>query len=110
MGTIKIKDLKGFFVISLAGDMGAYDAEDFERKALGLIKKDGKDVIVDFRDLEYISSSGLRALLNIKKRLEAHGRRLLLVSLRGKVLDVFRVSKIIEMFEVYEDIEEATEK
>lgn len=104
---IKKKVIKGYVVISLKGDMEAYDAEKFEIDVLKIIKEGRLDIIIDFKALEYISSSGLRALLNIRERLNKEGKRLLLASLKGKVLEVFRVSRLLETFEVYKDVKDA---
>lgn len=100
---INKKKVKGFVVMSIAGHMEAYDAEAFENRAMGLIEKGEKNIIIDFEKLDYISSSGLRALINIKKRLSETGGRIVLTALKGKVLDVFRISKLLDVFEIAKD-------
>ena len=107
---IRKRARKDFTIASLSGEMEAYDAESFEGEILEIIKSRNKKIIVDFEKLEYISSSGLRALLNIRSRLLKEGGRLLLVSLKDKVLEVFRVSKLLDIFEVYENLEEAMKR
>jgi anti-anti-sigma factor len=107
---IKKKDLKGFLRISVTGEMEAYDAESFESDVLEMIKEGSRKIIIDLNELKYISSSGLRAILNIRSQLQREGGRLVLASLKDKVLEVFRVSKLLTVFEVVEkteDIEEA---
>ena len=102
----KKREAGGFTIISLEGDMEAYDAEAFEGEAIGVIDKGKKRLIIDFRELSYISSSGLRALLNIRSRVQKEGGRLALVGLKEKVLEVFRVSKLLGIFEVAGEAED----
>ena len=101
------RSVKGFAVISLTGDMDPYDAEAFEDSIVETIENNQKNIIIDLQGLLYISSSGLRALLGIRSRLLREGGRLFLTSLKGRVLEVFRTSKLLEVFSVYKDVEEA---
>ena len=107
---IKKKEVGGYLVISLGGDMEPYDAENFENEVLRIIEKGKTNIIIDFKGLGYISSSGLRALLNIRSRLEKEGGRLVLSSLTDKILDVFRVSKLLNIFEVVRDAQDVIGK
>ena len=49
-------------------------------------------VIVDMKELEYISSAGLRALLAMKKELVANQKQLEIHNLNNICLEVFRVT------------------
>ncbi len=97
----------GFTVIKLSGEMEPYDAEAFEEDLVKIIDKGVCKIVIDLGELEYISSIGLSALLNIKRRLQEADGTLSLSALNGKVLDVFRISKLVEIFQIYETTEEA---
>ena len=49
-------------------------------------------VILDFKDLEYISSAGLRVLLALKKNLEANKKSLEIHNINDVVNEVFNVT------------------
>lgn len=102
---IKREERGKFVVIHLSGEMEAYDAEAFEGEADEVANGPKKDVIVDLGRLTYICSSGLRVLLTLRGRLEKDGGSLCLVALNGKVLDVFRVSKLLTIFKVAENVD-----
>ncbi len=49
-------------------------------------------VILDFKELEYISSAGLRVLLSLKKKLDAEKKNLEIHSINDVVKEVFEVT------------------
>lgn len=100
---IKKSDVNGFLCITLCGDMDAYDAENLETDAMDEIKKGARKIIIDLKDLRYISSSGLRVLLNMRSHLKKFDGTLILASLKDKVFEVFRVSKLLNLFEIVGD-------
>jgi len=103
----KKKKLNGFLVVCLAGEMDTYEAENFETDMTKVLKKGERRLVIDLEKLTYISSSGLRVLLSLRSQLAQEGGRLVLVGLREKVLEVFKVSKLLEVFEIRKDIDEA---
>ncbi|MFH1752737.1 MAG: STAS domain-containing protein [Candidatus Omnitrophota bacterium] len=92
--------IPGFLCVEAIGDMEAYDAESFENDIFDLVDKGEKNIVTDLGGLVYICSSGLRAFLNIRAKLQKEGGRLVLSSLRDNVLEVFRVSKLLSIFEI----------
>lgn len=57
-------------------------------------------VTIDMKELEYISSAGLRALLAIKKDLVAKGKKLEVSNLNNICLEVFKVTGFINVLTV----------
>lgn len=58
------------------------------------------DGIVDFEDLEYISSAGLAILLKTQKRLSESGGALKIVNVNKHIHDIFRYSGFTAIFEI----------
>ena len=57
-------------------------------------------VVFDFKELEYISSAGLRVLLAIKKNLDDAGKELEIINLNKVVEEVFKVTGFINVLTV----------
>lgn len=56
--------------------------------------------VVDFANLEYISSAGLGVLLKTQKRLAESGAGLKIVNVNNHIHDVFRYSGFHAIFEI----------
>ena len=78
--------------VHLSGRIDAGNASEFEEKVRTAIEKEDRLVIMDFENLLFISSSGLRAVLMTAKSLTSRDAAFALCSLSGAVLDVFRIS------------------
>ena len=57
-------------------------------------------VVLDFTNLEYISSAGLRVLLSLKKTLEANGKALEIHNINEIVKEVFNVTGFINVLTI----------
>jgi len=78
-------------VFALNGRLDTVTSKDL----LDAFEKEDKQeslVIVDMKELEYISSAGLRALLAMKKELVANGKQLEIHNLNNICLEVFKVT------------------
>ncbi len=74
--------------VELIGRLDTASVADFDEEIAEVIADDN-DVVFDCKDLEYISSSGLRSVLNAHKQLKAAGGSLELVNLQPAVKSVF---------------------
>jgi anti-sigma B factor antagonist len=52
----------------------------------------GHDIIIDCTNLEYISSSGLRILLNIRKNAAAVGSKVTILNINKEIQKVFEMT------------------
>jgi anti-sigma B factor antagonist len=78
---------------------GRFDASKVEqaKSIFGRLEKSG---VVDFKNLEYISSAGLSVLLEAQKRLSESGSRLKLKNMNKHIRDVFRFAGFDMVFEI----------
>jgi anti-anti-sigma factor len=82
-------------------------AKSFEEKANALVDSGPGNVIVDFSELDYISSAGLRVVLTTAKRVKAAGGALTLCGVRDNVREVFDVSGFASIFGMHDSVDEA---
>jgi anti-sigma B factor antagonist len=74
----------GRAVLALTGELDFATAPDFSQNVLALARE-RPELLVDVSGVEYIDSTGLRALLLAKRRLRDSRRSLRVVGVRGHV-------------------------
>ena len=90
---VSIKDKSNeALTLAMKGSLDTVSAVDAERVVTEQISDYGLDITVDLAELSYISSSGLRLLLAIKKRSIAAGGQLRLVGMNEMVKKVFSIT------------------
>lgn len=65
------------------------------------------DILIDLNDVEFLSSSVLGKLIRLLKRIRETNGRLRLCSIRPSILEVFEITQLHKVFEIYPDADEA---
>lgn len=72
---------------------------------------EGKNILVlNMAGLAYISSAGLRVVLQAAKDLKARQGDLLIVGLQGTVKEIFEMSGFLNIFQSYDNEESALQQ
>ncbi|MBO7578607.1 MAG: STAS domain-containing protein [Prevotella sp.] len=95
---ITINEQEGKLVAVLEGDLDNVASTQAERNLAPVFDCTDKDVVIDCTDLNYISSSGLRILLNIYKHTRTNGHNAILRGLKDDVKEVFQISGFLQLF------------
>lgn len=97
---ITIKNEEGRLVGELIGDLDNTASSMAEKELAPLLECDDRDILLECRELDYISSSGLRILLNIYKNARRSGHRAFVRNLNEDVTEVFRIGGFLQLFEL----------
>lgn len=95
-------------VVSPTGRLDSGTAKDFDTLLAGRIAEGETSLLLDFTNLDYISSAGLRVVLLAGKRTGAGGGKTELCGLGSSIREVFEISGFLSIFKVYEDRAAAT--
>ncbi len=95
----KIEELEDKFLVTLEGELDTAAAVEVENKLQPLYTANGKDVVIDCKQLEYIASSGLRILISILKGARSGGSRVTINGMNDDIKDVFKLTGFINLFE-----------
>ncbi len=86
-------------VVALQGRLDTTTSQELEAV---LEKEEVKEnlVVLEFKELEYISSAGLRLLLSLKKKLEKDNKKLEIRNINDVVKEVFNVTGFINILDI----------
>jgi anti-anti-sigma factor len=94
-------------ILPLEGRIDAVTAPHITAMAQQKIAAGARFVLLDLAQVKFLSSSGLRALLLIRKELMTLGGELRLARLQPQVLEVFTITGFTQVFAIHATIEEA---
>ena len=98
MNTV-IKEIDNKYVVTLEGEMDTAAANEAEEVLKQLYNNEGKEVVFECKNLEYIASSGLRILISILKVTMAKGNRVVLRNVNEDIKNVFKLTGFLNIFE-----------
>ena len=79
-------------IYRLRGRLDSNTSQRLEEKLFQAISDGSKRMIVDFKDIDYISSAGLRVILKATKAIKREDGQIMLCSMQDYVREVFEIA------------------
>ena len=71
-----------------------------QEEIVPLLENANKEITLDCKDLEYISSSGLRLFLTIRKEASAKGGKVIIEHINDEIKKVFMMTGFYNLFDI----------
>lgn len=85
-------------VVALNGELDTMTTAQMGEELNRIIEMASNQLIIDCKDLEYISSSGLRFFMQLKRHSEQQNGTVTLINMNQDVKEVFRISGFHHIF------------
>ena len=85
---------------TVSGRLDTPSAVAAQKEIAPLLEHADKEIILDCSNLEYISSSGLRLLLTIRKEASAKGGMVIVEHINDDIKKVFMMTGFYNLFEI----------
>jgi len=108
--TITQTENRGIVTLIPRGYLDAHTVAQFEAAIRKLVKNGHYKIIVNMKDLEYISSAGLGVFMGFIEEVREQNGDIKLSDLSQRVYKVFDLLGFPALFEIYEQEKEAQEK
>jgi anti-anti-sigma factor len=93
--------------VRISGNLDTQTSPVAQKQLIQLIDSGATKILIDFENLNYISSTGLRMLLVAHSRLESTSGQVRICNPNTMVQEVFETSGFSEIFSVYRSQAEA---
>ncbi len=100
-------EVNGVLILSPKGNLDFNQATSFQETATALIEKGANKVLINFTELSFISSAGLRVLIVLAKLLQQKNGAFALALMNDQILEVFSISGFEKLFTIYASEDEA---
>ena len=87
-------------VVALNGELDTVTTAQIGEELNRIIEMASNQLIIDCKDLEYISSSGLRFFMQLKRHSEQQNGTVTLINMNQDVKEVFRISGFHHIFNI----------
>lgn len=81
----------------------ALNAKDFKEEVIGLLMGGSSQLVIDFKEVSFLDSSGLGALVGVLKKIGVHGE-LAVCGLNTEVAQMFKICRMDRVFNIYADV------
>ena len=88
------------WVASFSGRLDTAASVQTAEDVKPLLELSHKEIVLDCTELEYISSSGLRIFLSIRKEAAAHDCKVIVRNINADIRQVFVMTGFVSLFEI----------
>ncbi|MCI5581075.1 MAG: STAS domain-containing protein [Phocaeicola plebeius] len=98
--TLTIQNEGNVWTGIVAGRLDTVNAVVFEKEMKPLVENADKEIVLDCKELEYISSSGLRQLLTLRKAVDAKGGKMVILHINDELRNIFTITGFFALFDI----------
>lgn len=104
------RDLDSAVVLDLKGQLtGGPDAEKFRDLFKALVDEGQKNIVVNLKDVDWISSTGIGIMIRGYKTIREANGHFVLVRVGERTQQIFNVLRLYDIFKILETEEQALE-
>jgi len=89
-------------IVSLNGDLDINSVKEFQEKVISEYSDLDKDLVFDLKELEYIDSTGLGAIITVYKDVKEKNKKLSVINANKNVKKLFYITELDSIFEIGE--------
>ena len=97
----------GTLIAKADGRIDSSNSREFHSELEATVAGSDAALVLDFEDVTYISSAGMRVILLTAKSLQKSGTKFALCSMNDSIREVFRISGFDKVIEIHESQAEA---
>ncbi|MGH9285757.1 MAG: STAS domain-containing protein [Acidimicrobiales bacterium] len=105
---LDVAERNGHAVLAVTGEVDVYTAPQFREQLIQLVDQGHRNIVVDLEGVEFLDSTGLGVLVGGLKRVRSHDGKLALVCTQRRILKVFEITGLTQVFDIQDTVAGAT--
>jgi anti-sigma B factor antagonist len=106
---IDVRSLGNVAVVEPVGFINAHTARDFESVIQNLIEQNQHNIVINCKDLSYIASAGLGAIMGFIDQIRENEGDIRMCSLNETVFNIFDVLGFTHLYSIYDTEDKAVQ-
>lgn len=104
---LKTKKVDNVIIVYLAGRLDVHLSAEIEKEINSIIQREPTaHLLLNLKEVEYMSSSGLRIFVSTMRILKETKRKLKLAEMNNAVKKIFEVVELMDMFDIFDTEDE----
>lgn len=107
---IELSEAKGVTVVRLLDHkiLDAGNIQELGDELFNLVEQDRvHSMLLDFGNVEFLSSAALNKLIMLDKKVKQHGGQLKLCNLKPEIQEVFVITRLNQLFQITDTVDNA---
>ena len=104
---LDVTDRDGWSVLQVGGEIDVATAPRLREQLIKLVNDQRFRIVVDLEDVDFIDSTGLGVLIGALKRVRTHDGDLVLVCTEKRIIKVFEITGLNQVFHLHESVDAA---
>lgn len=103
---VSIRDHGEHKIISITGEVDLYNVSELKKILFSITDGANSSVVVDMKNVNYMDSSGIGALVAGQKKMKAHAGKFALMNIHEDVLNILKLATLDRFFKIYDTEDE----
>jgi anti-anti-sigma factor len=98
-----VRDRAGVVIVDLRGEINATAEAAFNRAYAEATSRSSGPILLNFREVDYINSTGIALIIGLLARARKSDRRLLSYGLTDHYVEIFRITRLADFMDIHPD-------
>lgn len=103
---IEFKNVGEHRIVLVSGEVDLYNVSELKKALFSVTDGANQSVVVDLKNVNYMDSSGIGALVAGQKKMKAHNGKFALLNIHDDVLNILKLATLDRFFKIYESEDE----
>ena len=104
---LEVSEQDGWSVMQVGGEIDVATAPRLREQLIKLVNEERFRIVVDLEEVDFIDSTGLGVLIGARKRVRTHDGDVKLVCTEPRIVKVFEITGLDQVFQIHSSVSDA---